>query len=119
VPGSADEKGAARYRLRLFSIAYGMTGSVGDAEDTEVNCRQIFARAGSASPPGTRPASSPTARAGRVRQRPLDYCQHTALTAICSLMSADDGMEFSPMNSVSGFRNERMDQEPARTVRIA
>jgi len=46
VPGSADEKGAARYRLRLFSIAYGMTGSVGDAEDTEVNCRQIFARAG-------------------------------------------------------------------------
>src|SRR5271165_5457346 len=69
VPGSADEKGAARYRPRLFSIAYGMTGSVGDAEDTEVNCRQIFARAGQRIAPGTRPASSPTARAGRVRQR--------------------------------------------------
>jgi RNA polymerase sigma-70 factor (ECF subfamily) len=35
VPGSADEAGAAeeRYRPLLFSIAYGMTGSVGDAED--------------------------------------------------------------------------------------
>ena len=32
--GSADEAGAAaRYRPLLFSIAYGMTGSVGDAED--------------------------------------------------------------------------------------
>jgi RNA polymerase sigma factor (sigma-70 family) len=36
VPGSADEadeKVAAGYRSLLFSIAYGMTGSVGDAED--------------------------------------------------------------------------------------
>jgi RNA polymerase sigma-70 factor (TIGR02957 family) len=33
VPGSADELGAAGYRPLLFSIAYGMTGSVGDAED--------------------------------------------------------------------------------------
>src|SRR5580693_5255886 len=32
VPGSADES-AAEYRPLLFSIAYGMTGSVGDAED--------------------------------------------------------------------------------------
>ena len=34
MPGSADEAGAAQeYRPLLFSIAYGMTGSVGDAED--------------------------------------------------------------------------------------
>ena len=33
MPGSADETGAAPYRPLLFSIAYGMTGSVGDAED--------------------------------------------------------------------------------------
>jgi len=33
VPGYADETEAARYRPLLFSIAYGMTGSVGDAED--------------------------------------------------------------------------------------
>jgi RNA polymerase sigma factor (sigma-70 family) len=33
VPGSADEPSAASYRPLLFSIAYGMTGSVGDAED--------------------------------------------------------------------------------------
>jgi RNA polymerase sigma factor (sigma-70 family) len=33
VPGSADEINAAAYRPLLFSIAYGMTGSVGDAED--------------------------------------------------------------------------------------
>jgi RNA polymerase sigma-70 factor (ECF subfamily) len=33
VPGSADEAAAAGYRPLLFSIAYGMTGSVGDAED--------------------------------------------------------------------------------------
>jgi len=35
VPGPADETGAAEaeYRPLLFSIAYGMTGSVGDAED--------------------------------------------------------------------------------------
>jgi RNA polymerase sigma-70 factor (ECF subfamily) len=33
VPGPADETGAAGYRPLLFSIAYGMTGSVGDAED--------------------------------------------------------------------------------------
>lgn len=33
MPGSADETGAAGYRPLLFSIAYGMTGSVSDAED--------------------------------------------------------------------------------------
>jgi RNA polymerase sigma factor (sigma-70 family) len=33
VPGSADESEVSRYRPLLFSIAYGMTGSVGDAED--------------------------------------------------------------------------------------
>ena len=34
VTGGADEAGAAgQYRPLLFSIAYGMTGSVGDAED--------------------------------------------------------------------------------------
>jgi RNA polymerase sigma-70 factor (TIGR02957 family) len=33
VPGSADEASAVSYRPLLFSIAYGMTGSVGDAED--------------------------------------------------------------------------------------
>jgi RNA polymerase sigma-70 factor (TIGR02957 family) len=33
VPGSGDDTGAAEYRPLLFSIAYGMTGSVGDAED--------------------------------------------------------------------------------------
>ncbi|PJN39740.1 RNA polymerase subunit sigma-70 [Streptomyces sp. CB02959] len=33
VPGAAGGTGAAGYRSLLFSIAYGMTGSVGDAED--------------------------------------------------------------------------------------
>jgi RNA polymerase sigma-70 factor (TIGR02957 family) len=33
VPGSANEGSAAGYRPLLFSVAYGMTGSVGDAED--------------------------------------------------------------------------------------
>lgn len=33
MPGSAGETGAAAFRPLLFSIAYGMTGSVGDAED--------------------------------------------------------------------------------------
>ncbi len=33
MPGPGDETGAAGYRPLLFSIAYGMTGSVGDAED--------------------------------------------------------------------------------------
>ncbi|HEV2919879.1 MAG TPA: RNA polymerase sigma factor SigJ [Actinomycetota bacterium] len=33
MPGSADEPGAAEYRSLLFSIAYGMTGSEGDAAD--------------------------------------------------------------------------------------
>ena len=33
MPGPADDAGAAGYRPLLFSIAYGMTGSVGDAED--------------------------------------------------------------------------------------
>ena len=33
MPGPADDTGAAAYRPLLVSIAYGMTGSVGDAED--------------------------------------------------------------------------------------
>ena len=33
MPGSADDAGESGYRPLLFSIAYGMTGSVGDAED--------------------------------------------------------------------------------------
>ncbi|MFB4262421.1 RNA polymerase sigma factor SigJ [Nonomuraea sp. GTA35] len=33
VSGAGDETGANAYRPLLFSIAYGMTGSVGDAED--------------------------------------------------------------------------------------
>ena len=33
MPGSAGETGAAGYRPLLFSNAYGMTGSVGDAQD--------------------------------------------------------------------------------------
>lgn len=33
MPGSAEETSVAGYRPLLFSIAYGMTGSVGDAED--------------------------------------------------------------------------------------
>ncbi|MGW4798334.1 RNA polymerase sigma factor SigJ [Nonomuraea sp. NPDC004297] len=33
MPGPADEAGTAGYRPLLFSIAYGMIGSVGDAED--------------------------------------------------------------------------------------
>ena len=33
MPGPADDMGTAGYRPLLFSIAYGMTGSVGDAED--------------------------------------------------------------------------------------
>lgn len=33
MPGSADETDTAGYRPLLFSIAYGMTGAVGDAED--------------------------------------------------------------------------------------
>jgi DNA-directed RNA polymerase specialized sigma24 family protein len=36
MPGSTGKTGAAaaqEYRPLLFSIAYGMTGSVGDAED--------------------------------------------------------------------------------------
>jgi DNA-directed RNA polymerase specialized sigma24 family protein len=33
VPATPDETSAAAYRPLLFSVAYGMTGSVGDAED--------------------------------------------------------------------------------------
>ena len=33
MPGSAAETGAAGYRPLLFSIASGMTGAAGDAED--------------------------------------------------------------------------------------
>ena len=36
MPGSADETGTAEYQPLLFSIAYGMTGSVGDAR---TSCR--------------------------------------------------------------------------------
>ena len=39
MPGPADETGAAEaeYRPLLFSIAYGMTGSVGDALRVSAN----------------------------------------------------------------------------------
>ena len=37
MPGSVDETGAAGYRPLLFSVAYGMTRSVGDAEDIVQN----------------------------------------------------------------------------------
>ena len=33
MPGQADDAEVSGYRPLLFSIAYGMTGSVGDAED--------------------------------------------------------------------------------------
>jgi RNA polymerase sigma-70 factor (TIGR02957 family) len=49
VPGSAADQPAARraeeYRPLLFSIAYGMTGSVGDAEDIVQDAYLGFARA--------------------------------------------------------------------------
>jgi RNA polymerase sigma-70 factor (TIGR02957 family) len=48
VPGSADEAGAATYRPLLFSIAYGMTGSVGDAEDIVQDAFVGLTRAGQA-----------------------------------------------------------------------
>jgi RNA polymerase sigma-70 factor (ECF subfamily) len=51
VPGSADETGAAGTRPLLFSIAYGMTGSVGDAEDIVQDAFLGLTRAGQA---GTR-----------------------------------------------------------------
>ena len=38
MPGSADETDAAEYRSLLFSIAYGMTGAVGDANLRMVRC---------------------------------------------------------------------------------
>ena len=44
--GSAAEPGAAQeYRPLLFSIAYGMTGSVGDAEDLVQDAYLGMARA--------------------------------------------------------------------------
>jgi DNA-directed RNA polymerase specialized sigma24 family protein len=45
VPESADETGGAEYRPLLFSIAYGMTGSVGDAEDIVQDALVGMARA--------------------------------------------------------------------------
>src|SRR3954454_8799172 len=45
VPGSANEGSAAGYRPLLFSIAYGMTGSVGDAEDIVQDAFVGFTRA--------------------------------------------------------------------------
>src|SRR6202167_814845 len=50
VPGSADEAGAAEaeHRPLLFSIAYGMTGSVGDAEDIVQDAFLGLTRAGQA-----------------------------------------------------------------------
>jgi RNA polymerase sigma-70 factor (TIGR02957 family) len=48
VPGSTDEAGAARLRPLLFSIAYGMTGSVGDAEDIVQDAFLGLTRAGQA-----------------------------------------------------------------------
>jgi RNA polymerase sigma factor (sigma-70 family) len=47
VPGPADKAGAAEeeYRPLLFSIAYGMTGSVGDAEDLVQDAFAGLARA--------------------------------------------------------------------------
>jgi RNA polymerase sigma-70 factor (TIGR02957 family) len=45
VPGSAPEQTAGRYRPLLFSIAYGMTGSVGDSEDIVQDAYLGFARA--------------------------------------------------------------------------
>ncbi|MFF2618029.1 RNA polymerase sigma factor SigJ [Kitasatospora sp. NPDC058046] len=43
--GTAGAEGAARYRPLLFSIAYGMTGSVGDAEDLVQDAFLGFTRA--------------------------------------------------------------------------
>ncbi|HJU00011.1 MAG TPA: RNA polymerase sigma factor SigJ [Actinomycetes bacterium] len=48
MPGSADETGPAAYRPLLFSIAYGMTGSVGDAEDIVQDALLGLTRAGQA-----------------------------------------------------------------------
>jgi RNA polymerase sigma-70 factor (TIGR02957 family) len=48
VPRSADEAGGAGYRPLLFSIAYGMTGSVGDAEDIVQDAFLGLTRAGQA-----------------------------------------------------------------------
>jgi RNA polymerase sigma-70 factor (TIGR02957 family) len=45
VPGSAPEAPLERYRSLLFSIAYGMTGSVGDSEDIVQDAYLGFARA--------------------------------------------------------------------------
>ncbi|MFD5462913.1 RNA polymerase sigma factor SigJ [Kitasatospora sp. NPDC127059] len=46
--GTADVAEAARYRPLLFSIAYGMTGSVGDAEDLVQDTFLNLTRAGQA-----------------------------------------------------------------------
>ncbi len=45
MPGSADEAAEFGYRPLLFSIAYGMTGSVGDAEDITQDAFAGLARA--------------------------------------------------------------------------
>jgi RNA polymerase sigma factor (sigma-70 family) len=48
VPGSLDETSVVTYRPLLFSIAYGMTGSVGDAEDIVQDAFLGLTRAGQA-----------------------------------------------------------------------
>jgi RNA polymerase sigma-70 factor (TIGR02957 family) len=45
VPGPVEHPSAERYRPLLFSIAYGMTGSVGDSEDIVQDAYLGFARA--------------------------------------------------------------------------
>ncbi|GGS92585.1 hypothetical protein GCM10010156_58620 [Planobispora rosea] len=45
MPASMDETEAAGYRPLLFSIAYGMTGSVGDAEDIVQDAFLVLTRA--------------------------------------------------------------------------
>ena len=58
MPGSADEAGAAEaeYRPLLFSIAYGMTGSAGDAEDI---VQDAFLGLTRAAPPARSGSSGP------------------------------------------------------------
>ena len=57
MPGSADETAAAGYRPLLFSIAYRMTGSVGDAEDIVQDAFVGLTRARQAGPLMTTPCN--------------------------------------------------------------
>jgi RNA polymerase sigma-70 factor (ECF subfamily) len=68
MPGSADETGAAgaEYRPLLFSIAYGMTGSVGDAEDIVQDAFLAFTRARQAGTTITNPKAYLTTTATRL-----------------------------------------------------